>query len=441
MRYYFFLSYARGDDDEYVQRFYRDLCREVRVRGGLSSGTEVGFVDVENVPLGANWLEELVAALSTCAVFLPLYSPGYFASEPCGKEWAAFTNRMTRHRRDTGSVAKNLIPILWYKPIAIPEVAQPIQYNWMALGPVYAEYGLRQLVRLQRFTDDYMELVTKLANEIVTMADSHSLVEGDPATSFDGLVSPFRMARAPIASHPALPAAAGTGTLDADPAVIVEGDDPVATANSTRRAGHVHFVVAATSREKMGRVRSGLQYYGASPTEWAPYRPDLPDALGAYAGVIAGKRHLGWELGDLGDLPQRMDASRVKNQIVVLLVDPWIARVAGYGESLLEFDRRNEPTSPVLIPFSDADEETVHHREALRDDVERIFPNNEMRQDSIYRPDVQNAQDFATQLHQALEKALNRLLRRGHVYRTPPVVASMSRPVLEGPDSISNRRP
>jgi FxsC-like protein len=169
-----------------------------------------------------------------------------------------------------------------------------------------------------------------------------------------------------------------------------------------------------------------------------PYQPELAEPLGRYAGSIAARRQLGWELADLESLPDCMSRSRERNQIVVLLVDPWVAGHAGYGQSLLEFDLRNEPTSPVLIPFSETDAETVRHRDALKDVIAGVLPNNTVRQDTIFKPDVRSPEQFASDLHQVLEEALNRLLRRGHVYRTPPVAAPPTRPVLDGPDSTPN---
>ena len=43
---YFFLSYARGDDDEFVRTFYADLCTELRSRAGLrGTNDQIGFFD------------------------------------------------------------------------------------------------------------------------------------------------------------------------------------------------------------------------------------------------------------------------------------------------------------------------------------------------------------------------------------------------------------
>jgi hypothetical protein len=72
---YFFLSYARGDDDIFVKRFYQDLCGEVRVLVGTARDEEVGFLDNYNIEPGHHWPQALVTALAECASFLALYAP------------------------------------------------------------------------------------------------------------------------------------------------------------------------------------------------------------------------------------------------------------------------------------------------------------------------------------------------------------------------------
>jgi hypothetical protein len=96
---YFFLSYTHescGDaDDEPDYRageFYRDLCRSVEWQAGLPKGAIPGFMDRDRRP-GDEWPLQLVRALATYHVFVPLYSSRYFADEHCGKEWKYFTSR------------------------------------------------------------------------------------------------------------------------------------------------------------------------------------------------------------------------------------------------------------------------------------------------------------------------------------------------------------
>ncbi|MBC3842855.1 hypothetical protein GXW82_29795 [Streptacidiphilus sp. 4-A2] len=43
--------------------------------------------------LGEGWVGRLSDALASCRVFVPLYSPRYFRSEPCGQEWRGFASR------------------------------------------------------------------------------------------------------------------------------------------------------------------------------------------------------------------------------------------------------------------------------------------------------------------------------------------------------------
>ncbi|GFJ84756.1 toll/interleukin-1 receptor domain-containing protein [Phytohabitans houttuyneae] len=71
---YFFLSYARGDEDDLVRQFFNDLSVEVRVRAGLHKDAEVGFIDAR-MKAGTVWSAELAEALSQCRSFIALLSP------------------------------------------------------------------------------------------------------------------------------------------------------------------------------------------------------------------------------------------------------------------------------------------------------------------------------------------------------------------------------
>jgi FxsC-like protein len=192
-------------------------------------------------------------------------------------------------------------------------------------------------------------------------------------------------------------------------------------------------VIASAGRDEMVGVRNSLQYYGPTVHHWAPYRPELDEPLGTYASAIAGRQRFGAELAGLDGLPDRMDRAKGRNEIVVLLVDPWIARIASYGASLIAYDQLNKPSSPVLVVVSDRDEETVRHRDELAESLAATLPNNWIREDSIFREEVKDAEQFARDLQATLDEALNRLLKRGTVFRRPPMEASVPRPVLEGP--------
>lgn len=404
------------------------------MREGIRQGEAVGFIDVDSIRLGASWPGELLAALAECAVFLPLYSPSYFLSEYCGKEWATFAYRMERHYEHTGVMAEGFVPIVWFQPTRVPGVAQTVHYNTVALGTAYAEWGLRQLIRLRRFEDEYQETVTALAAQIVAIAERSQLLPSLPDLPFDEMESPFQVPTLTRRDEPnrRLPS---RGVL---PHGSVEGVETTAGPGQTRAIGgsrHVSFVIASTGSDEARTVRSTVECYGPTARHWMPYRPAMTRPLGGFACEIAVRQQFGADLAELDTLDDRIAEANRDNTIVVLLVDPWIARIAGYNARLEAYDRRNEPTVPVLIAMNDQDDETRRCREALDEAVSRAFPNNMLRQDIIFRPAVDSAEQFVEDLQLVLQEAVNRLLRRGTVRRRPPMEAAPARPVLEGPST------
>ncbi|NEE46574.1 TIR domain-containing protein, partial [Streptomyces sp. SID8455] len=71
----------------------------------LPAGASAGFMDRE-IRSGEGWSERLGETLATCRVFVPLFSPRYFASEMCGKEWHAFEQRAIHHRARSNQPAE-----------------------------------------------------------------------------------------------------------------------------------------------------------------------------------------------------------------------------------------------------------------------------------------------------------------------------------------------
>lgn len=156
----FFLSYARNDADEQLDRFFADLCKHVSQRLGLSNARRTGFRDVREIESGDRWPDELSRVLSTCRVFLALYSPSYFKSEYAGKEWSAFYSRIINQ----ASLAHPLIiPVLWL-PLGtqfenLPQAIREIQYTYQELGETYSREGLHYLLCLEEQKDNYQKFL------------------------------------------------------------------------------------------------------------------------------------------------------------------------------------------------------------------------------------------------------------------------------------------
>jgi TIR domain len=171
---YFFLSYAREDDPVFIRRFFEDLSGHVRNLAGAERSDEVGFLDEYSIRVGQRWASDLQEALSACRCFVALTSPRYFRRDHCGREWYLFHERLLSYEQRWNRSAPALLPVQWIPTSAVHPVAAEIQRAGAQLGGTpYGEYGLRQLLDLKRFRDDYRTFVFALARQIVTTAHEH----------------------------------------------------------------------------------------------------------------------------------------------------------------------------------------------------------------------------------------------------------------------------
>lgn len=424
---YFFLSYARGGDDVYVQEFFNDLCEEVRVLVGLSAEEQVGFLDRGNIQPGDTWPETLVEALSRCQSFLALCSPAYFLSEPCGKEWAIFQERSRQYQLRTGSSGSALIPLRWLPSRNTPEAAQVIQYvseprqqNSHPEPYPYRDRGIRQLLRIRRNRDDYLEFVTTVAELVVDAVCRAELPAATERLEFEVVPSAFHR---PAQLNNVAVAVAG-------PPPTVEPAQVIPVSNK------VYFVLSAPTADEAADERLGRtdrRFYGDTARDWSPYRPTSVQPLATYATRIAAGRSLTTEVAEVDELDACIDRARRDNQIVVLLVDPWSTRMERHHQILNRYDRRVDQPAAVMIPWSSEDAETRSRTPELTTAVGRTFPRNMRRpHTTTFRPSVLTDETFRSDLQIVLEESRNRVIARGTLRRSLPG-PSGSRPILEGP--------
>lgn len=424
---YFFLSYARGGDDLYVQEFFNDLCDEVRALEGLGRGVDVGFLDNRNIQPGDTWPDTLVDALSRCQAFLALCSPAYFLSEPCGKEWAIFQERVRQHQLRTGNSGSALLPLRWLPSRTMPEAAQIIQYvpeprrENPGQEPM-RERGIRQLLRIKRNRDDYLEFVTTVAELVVDAAQRLPMPTATGRLPFEGVLSAFH--------HP-------PGQVNNVPATVngVHGH-AIEPAELIPASHKVYFVVSAPTAAQAandGLGREDRQFYGATARDWSPYRPTTDEPLADYATRIAAGRSLSAQVTEVDDLQACIERAQQDNQIVVLLIDPWSTKVDRNHEILVHYDRRTDRPAAVMIPWSTDDAETWRKASELTAAVSRTFPRNMRRPPTTtFRQSVLTNESFRSDLQVVLEESRNRVIANGRLRRPLPG-PSGSRPILEGP--------
>ena len=93
---YFFLSYARGHDDAYVEQFYDDLSQEIRRRTGAAADEAVGFLDTRDLALGTRWNPELADALWVPQDSVPAVADDIQFVDLCAGGDAVFREPTTR---------------------------------------------------------------------------------------------------------------------------------------------------------------------------------------------------------------------------------------------------------------------------------------------------------------------------------------------------------
>ncbi|WP_433210486.1 TIR-like protein FxsC [Dactylosporangium sp. CS-047395] len=401
---YFFLSYARSDDDLYVEQFFKDLSGEVRVRAGIGSAETVGFLD-RNLEMGTIWSKELVDALATCTTFIGLCSPRYILSEPCGQEWHLFAQRCEQYELDNGRRSTALVPALWLPPRQMPPAMQRVQYDQERFSEAYRRDGLRQLMRLARYHDEYLEAISVLAQHIVDNAEVDRL----PPLP---LASRGEFAAAPNAFDTALLARA-------EPALPKSTD--------------VHFIVAAPNRDDARLVRGDVSYYGEQSLDWTPYATTHTTPLAGFAREIAARRGLTAGASTISLSPAGAESPDGGARIIVLLVDAWTSQLETYRQAVERHEERHRATA-ALVPRNTEDAETEEHWRLLSDGLRSMFLDRIATRDSlVYRQDILTHRAFDEDLQIVLETARNRSFAvRGGLPSAPPAIG-MARPILEGP--------
>jgi FxsC-like protein len=403
--FYFFVSYARGNEDDLVRKFCADLSIEVRVLAGLPRDAEVGFIDAEMSP-GTRWSRRLVDALSTCRSFIALMSPRYFLSQHCGQEWQIFAERSLRYEQATGTDPSLLKPLFW---VPVPRGKMHPAALRIQFADQEDDTCLRQMMRLKRHEDAYKEFLFNLASQIVNAADQHDIPNGVTYSDLESVPSVFHHTQAVINGVPA---------------------------NELIDATTVHFVVAAPTRNEAMAIRAESTTYGDRRRDWAPYHPSWPDPLSDYAISIAASRNFLTRVADLEELGERAAIASQQNHIVVLLVDAWITRLLGPLGLLTAYGGRpgapRNPTTVVLGPASDGDEETRDQWPALSETwtatAGGLAPANDLS-----RWGISTYHDFARDLPAALEVAMNRVFASGNVRRQPLNTFHIERPTLDPP--------
>jgi FxsC-like protein len=425
MAYYFFFSYKRVVDTAYLQKFFEDLSAELRAKLELADDAEVGFFDQKGIELGEEWEPTIADALQESKVLVCAYSPRYFESEYCGKEWQVFQLRREEHQRlrqaagePNARLAAVIKPVLWL-PLtdAVDGKFKSTQYLYGDPQAVQNKQGLRHVVkRLNVYGDLYTDLVEWLADEIIA-ANAHNLPRLPNLPSLRQVPSAF-------AKQPPPPPPPGVGPPP---------PPPPPPAGSTK---HVRFIFVAGDPSRFGGQRQPDAYLQRGGPDWRPFHPKVSDRIARIVQHFVSTEEMDFDsdvvpFGD--DLVSVVEESYRRREIVIILVDAWtLAWDQGWRDILWDFDNNQRPfyNCSVLVPWNEADLELQGQRDQIVQTVRDTFASraNLWKNPVFYRDSIDSVPDLLAALRDALVNIRAELHKRAEERR--PVPAGISKPVV-----------
>ncbi len=376
---YFFLSYApplppreriRGDYWERV--FYHDLLTAVTRQTSLKMPL-LGFAELTLQP-GADRQEAVREALAATEVFVPLYSPEYFARTEQLRERASFRHRLMNAGQPPD--CDHVLPVLW-SPLDSAKHLADRERALEVAGDIehYARNGMSALCRNAAYSRSYGDVLKRLAHRIVTVAEQ----------------TPLRPTEAVPLVEVARP----------------EPDDVPFLAT---------FIAPTLSNLPSGvRERNG---YGAGFEHWHPFPGSAP--LAADVTDLVQRLHMPIEIREF--MP---DSGLFLNCPGMLVLDPWILDTPGGGEIVRAALGCLQNWVSVVVVIDRYDETFGDKGSQLLDEMVQIFRT------AMTPATFTDAIEWRRGVPQLVERMRRRFLRDGPSF--PPAGPPQQKPRLADP--------
>jgi len=405
----FYLSYARANLDPLLARFYGDLSNELRRRLGYGSET-VGFFDDANMARGDSWPERIGEALQESQVMVSLYSPAYFKSEQCGKEFQIFLERQRTAAsvQASGGSRPAILPLLWIPTReSIPAAAADVQYLTGAPTSEYFRKGLRQMVKQYgSFQYEYEMILSEFAETLIKTTEAQVLPPLLELPSLANVNSAFRETDSPI-SAPSRPL-------------------------GPRLVSLVYVVPTAVEMQELGT--SAENYSDEDAWDWQPFFPDIAERAGVMAQRVAAEEGLFSEIIVCDDvLVSRLREIESRNNLAVLIVDVWAMLIPRYQELLVQLDQQNFLNLAVLVLCNDRDSNLQSAWPTLDQALKLTFRYHMISQSNQLWRLVKSAEEFRQSLHDVLTLTRMRMLELGAIAKPLEAGLAIDKPKLSGP--------
>jgi FxsC-like protein len=413
MPYSCFVSYSRADRlDAYVQQFVDDLRRELSLAAGVAPEAAV-FFDTDSIPMAAEWEPTIRAALCSSKTCVSLCSANYFDSPFCGREYKVFMDRRSEHaRRNPGRDSDIIFPLIWIPTEEpIPQSVSQFQYSHATLPVAYQTQGLRHLMKLNKYADEYTEFLAAFVRKIMgaQRLNLPDLPYLPPMSSIEDVFSHI----------------------------------PAANPGERRRGpNRTYFVFCAANNDEMEASGQNADGYGETGWDWAPY--------GSYVGVLAQdlttRLVLRYEEMEIGaELLSEMQSAERNKEIVIVILDARTMNIPRYARALERYDEQYFINSAVIVPWNRPDVEGRSAGHELLERLNQHFPRKLVQPPlAHYWQGVSDEDELKKTLEAAVNIVRMNVLALGRVERRAesPELAQQakregisveSKPVLGGP--------
>ena len=418
MGYEFFFSYTRANNDAFLSQFFADLSGVVRELRGEPKDKVVGFFDQQDLELGEDWDAALVEALQTSKVVVPLFSPGYFKSEYCGKELALFQQRCAAAVGGGRTLPPLIKPVIWVQPKAggIPAPLSVGHYDLGDPSALHNTKGFKYILKqIQAFRVQYNDLVQALAEQIVEAGDRYPLARLPSVPRLKDVRPLFPEAVAGPPGNAAPPAAAPSGPK------------------------HVRFVFVAADPQRFGQARRPDDYLLSGGPDWKPYFPSNTTRIHRFVQSVVASDELDFTSDELRfdqNLLNGIEQAWDQRQIVVVIVDGWSLHWDQQAQDILgQLDQRLDYHWCVLVPQNENDPDAAAIRAQIDAAVGRTFDRhaNLIRNPIFFRGGIKTPEDLREVLRTVLTSLKEEIRKRAPV--DMPVPAGPARAVVSGPSA------
>lgn len=324
----FFMSHAvpadtdgTGEDEALFARFFEHLCEAVAARMTLPHPPSLGYM-----VNAASSERQTPRALAVCRVFVPLWSPLYFTTARCGREWSVFMERV--QSTSPAPFWGRFAPVIW-SPVsasAIPRAAREVNRGRGQESRPDAVDGLYALMPEKRGPWDpaYRQVVHEVADAVA------------------------RAAREPLRS-------AALADLEDAPDAFQQRSPDLS----------LRVAILAPTTRTLPQGRSGKGRYGADSLDWAPYGNRR---LAEDVATVTERLGYGLHLVSFGEVAGQMlaDPPVGEPEPTLLLIDNWSLLDESRRRQVEAYVRLDRPWYTFMVVRDREDPETREHTARLQ---------------------------------------------------------------------------